>query len=338
VEIMKIIKPDFNDNEKLAILSKKHNVPGITYCIIENGQAKKAVAYGIKNIHTQEPIKPDTMFEAASLTKTLFATLVLRLVDRGLLSLDEPVSLLAPSVIVSKDPRIDTITVRQILSHGTGLPNWEDKPLQFKFDPGTSYSYAGEGYYYLHKIINVLTGKDFIEHLNDEFFKPLGMVNSAAIWDASVGLRMTNKFEKEGKMAPLRNFVDLAGNAPEPNAAWSLYSGAEDYAKFMLEIMNRHAGLSNSIFAEMIRPQNKADDGVSWGLGWGIPQKDQSVIWHWGDNGGYRSLAAMDICNKDGICIFCNSIGGTDLCIELMDEITDGEFWQDIAKFLETAE
>jgi CubicO group peptidase (beta-lactamase class C family) len=335
---MKLVQP-LPDMEKLTgTLSMRHSVPGLAYALIQGGKIIQAGASGIKNTQTGEQMKPDTMFEAASLTKTLFAVLVLRLADRGVLCLDQPVACLAPAVKVSEDARIDTVTVRQILSHGTGLPDWADKPLEFKFDPGTSFSYSGEGYYYLHKIVDQITGKDFTEHLNDEFFGPLGMKDSAALWDASVGKRMTNKFEKNGEMAPLRTFVDLCGNAPEPNAAWSLYSGAEDYAKFMLAILNDRAGLSDAAFEEMVKPQNKADARVSWGLGWGIPSKDPSILWHWGDNGGYRSFAAMDLESKDGFCVFCNSTGGTDLCIDFAGRLAGGDCWKDIAAFIETAE
>lgn len=335
---MKLIHTKPNNTERAAELCGKHGVPGLTYALIHQGEIGELGASGVKNTKTGAPMEASTLFEAASLTKTLFATLVLRLADRGVLSLDQPAGPLAPSVKVSEDPRIDKITPRQILSHGAGLPNWADKPLQFLFEPGSSYSYSGEGYYYLHKIVNQVTGKDFVDHFTDEFFLPLGMSDSAALWNASVGRRMTNKFEKDGTMAPLRDFVDLGGNAPEPNAAWSLYSGAADYAKFMLEILNRKGGLSDAMFREMTRPQNKAGNGIFWGLGWGIPARDPSVLWHWGDNGGYRSFAAMDLKTKDGACIFCNSSGGTDLCLEWMAELTDGEFWQDIAAFLETAE
>lgn len=183
-----------------------------------------------------------------------------------------------------------------------------------------------------------MTGKNFVGHMTDEFFRPLGMADSAALWDASVGRRMTHKFEGDGAMIPLRDHVDLEGNAPEPNAAWSLYSGAADYAKFMLNILHCRGGISDAGFKEMTRPQNKAGDGVSWGLGWGIPAGDPSVLWHWGDNGGYRSFAVLDLESGDGACIFCNSAGGAELCIEWMEELTDGAFWQEIARFIETAE
>ena len=171
---MKLLYTDFADKATLRDLSKRYQIPGFNYCLIKEGVAQPVHAYGVQNAETGEPMLPSTIFEAASLTKTLFACLVLRLVDRGVLTLDEPIAKLAPNVQVSQDERIQTITARQVLSHGTGLPDWDKKPyLKFLFDPGTSYSYSGEGYYYLQKIVNEITGKDFTDHYWDEFLKPI---------------------------------------------------------------------------------------------------------------------------------------------------------------------
>lgn len=326
------------DSQVLKALSAKYQVPGITLRLIRGGSAEETIAFGVKNTDTGENMTPNTMFEAASLTKTLFATLVLRLVDRGIFSLDKPVAELAQGIWITDDDRIRQVTIRQILSHGAGLPNWADKPLAFLFDPGKGFSYSGEGYYYLQKIVEKVTCKSFVEHLQDEFFAPLGMMNSAAIWDPSVGNQMSCKFDEKGAMVPLRNHVDLAGNAPEPNAAWSLYSGARDFTEFLLELLNHQGHLTESLFREMRSPQNKADAGVSWGLGLGIPAKDPSAVWHWGDNGGYRSFAVIDLSTGDGGCVFCNGACGTDLGLELFSRITDGDFWTEIGRFLETAE
>ena len=125
---MKLLYTDFADKATLRDLSKRYQIPGFNYCLIKEGVAQPVHAYGVQNAETGEPMLPSTIFEAASLTKTLFACLVLRLVDRGVLTLDEPIAKLAPNVQVSQDERIQTITARQVLSHGTGLPDWDKKP------------------------------------------------------------------------------------------------------------------------------------------------------------------------------------------------------------------
>ncbi len=336
---MRLLYDDFTDEAYLKDLSERYKVPGFNYCLIRGGAAGPTRAFGVQNVETGLPMESGTIFEAASLTKTLFACLVLRLVDRGVLTLDEPIAPLAPNVQVSQDERIQTITARQVLSHGTGLPNWDKKPyLKFLFDPGTSYSYSGEGYYYLQRILNEVTGKDFTDHYRDEFLKPLGMSHSFPVWEEAVHDIESRKHDADGKLMPDRRHMDTEGNAPEPNAAWSLYSGAQDYAKYMLEILLQHGHLSDAMFAEMTRPQNKAHEGVFWGLGWGIPEADPHVIWHWGDNDGYKCFTVMDLETKDGACIFSNGFNGNDMEIEFLKKLTDGTFWDDIAAFLKVAE
>ena len=106
---MKVLYTDYTDEAKLKELAEKHGVPGFNYCLIKNGVAGVTRAYGVQNAETGKPYEPSTIIEAASLTKTLFACLVMRLVDRGVLTLDEPIAALAPSVQVSQDERIQTI-------------------------------------------------------------------------------------------------------------------------------------------------------------------------------------------------------------------------------------
>ena len=164
------------------------------------------------------------------------------------------------------------------------------------------------------------------------------MTHSFPVWEPAVSEIESRKHDAKGALLPDRRHLDLEGDAPEPNAAWSLYSGAEDYTKYMLEILNAHGHLSDAMFREMTTPQNKATDGVFWGLGWGIPAKDPNVIWHWGDNGGYRSFTVMDLKTKDGACIFANGFQGNDMEIEVLDYLTDGDFGPDVADFVAHAE
>lgn len=322
----------------LAQWMDQWQVPGVSYCLIKEGQAGEPFALGTKKAGSDQPVTADTVFEAASLTKSLFAVLVLRLVDRGLFTLDEPIALRAPSIRVTEDDRVEQITIRHMLSHGTGLPNWAAKPLTFLFDPGKGFSYSGEGYYYLQHIVEALTGRSFVELMEEELLKPLGMKDSAAVWNPDIWRKMSHKHDEQGRVLPLREGLDLEGNAPEPNAAWSLYSGAADFPAFLLELLHHRAHLSPALFEAMSSPQNQADAHIAWGLGFGIAKKAPDMLWHWGDNGGYRSFACIDLASGDGGCLFCNGQQGTDLCLHFFDQVTDGTFWGEIGSFLETAE
>lgn len=336
---MKLLYTDYTDEAKLRELSEKHKVPGFNYCLIKNGVAGETRAFGIKNSETMDPVAPDTIFEAASLTKTLFSTIVMRLVDRGIIDLDESMYERAPELCVSDDPKVKKITPRIALSHGTGFPGWGDRPhLPIDFEPGSDYRYSGEGYYWLQFLVDKITGKEFCDHFFDEIIKPLGMEDSYPVWALEMTKKESNKFDKDGVMQELRMEIDDHSSVPEPNAAWSLYTSAQDYAKFMCEVLNNHAGISDKTFKEQTSRQNKATDHVYWGLGWGLCAEDENVIWHWGDNGCYRALTAMDLETKDGICIFTNGFNGGDLCIDLFKILTGDKYWDDVAEFIAHAE
>jgi len=87
----------------------------------------------------------DTVFEAASTSKPVFAYAVMKLCERGLMDLGAPLTLYTAERFVPNDPRLDLITARRVLSHTTGLPNWRsaDDPLVISFTPGERWSYSG---------------------------------------------------------------------------------------------------------------------------------------------------------------------------------------------------
>ena len=140
------------------------------------------------------------------------------------------------------------------------------------------------------------------------------------------------------KVRKIRDSHDDAGYGPEPNAAWSLYSTTEDYARFICRMINERGGLSEEGFGTMTSPHNRADYGVSWGLGFGLVDCETNVCWHWGDNGGFKNFCVWDKKIGDGAVVFTNCDRGMDLYIELLKELTDGAFYDDIRAFIEQAE
>jgi hypothetical protein len=97
----------------------------------------------------------ETVFQAGSVSKTVFAYAVMKLVERNILDLDTPLTRYSPIRILEGDPRLDLITARHVLSHTSGLPNWrsERNPLSIRFTPGERYLYSGEGYSYLQSVV-----------------------------------------------------------------------------------------------------------------------------------------------------------------------------------------
>ena len=295
-----------NGTFPMAALLEKHAVPGMTLAVVRAGELTFSGAYGVRNTQGT-PMTEGVLFECASLTKSVFALLAMQEVQAGKLDLDTPIAPLLKEEPWSNDPRFVTITPRHCLSHGCGLPNWQAKPMDMLFDPGTKYSYSGEGYFLLQKLIEQIEGKNMNELFKERFYGKYGMESTTAFWTPAVYAAFAEGFAKDGTVRKVRSSRRVAGNAPEPNAAWSLYSYAADYARFVC-------------------------------LGFGIPKADRNVLWHWGDNDGFKSFSLWDKETGDAVVITTNSDNGMALYFDLLKQLTDGNYFDDIAAFINGAE
>ncbi|HYO90986.1 MAG TPA: serine hydrolase domain-containing protein, partial [Pyrinomonadaceae bacterium] len=142
-------------------LMKEGDVPGLSVLLIRDGKVFWQQAFGVKNADTKEPVNDTTVFEAASLSKPVFAYAVLKFADSGKLDLDTPLVKYLPGAYVEDDARLNQITARMVLSHRTGFPNWRPRggALKIHFTPGEKFSYSGEGFVYLQKVIEHMTGQ-----------------------------------------------------------------------------------------------------------------------------------------------------------------------------------
>ena len=242
---------------------------------------------GVKNTLTQEPVSDDTVFEAASMTKPVCAYTVLRLVDRGVLKLDTPLYTYLPYEDIAYDDRYKLITARMVLTHRSGFPNWRNGKLDIKFTPGTEFSYSGEGFVYLGKVIEKLTGKKLVQLCREEVFEPLGIEHASLVWtDEIANLTATG----HGGIAPMTK-----GKPSEPNMAASLHVDARNYAKFLIAYV-QGKGLAEATARDMLRSQGPIPDEPksSFGLGVGIEQKPVGTTFgHGGRNPGFTSLSVM---------------------------------------------
>jgi CubicO group peptidase (beta-lactamase class C family) len=262
-------------------------VPGISVAVIKASKVVYHRGFGLKNVATKEPVTDDTVFEAASMTKPVFAYLVLRLVDRGLLKLDTALFTYLPYEDIAHDDRYKLITARMVLTHRTGFPNWRTGKLEIKFTPGTEVSYSGEGFVYLGKVVEKLTGKKLVDLCREEVFTPLGIENASLVWNENVAhLTATG----HAGISPLAK-----GKPSAPNVAASLHVDAGNYAKFLIAVLEGK-GLSEANANDMLRAQVKVPDqeGASWGLGIAIEKTPFGTNYgHGGRNTGFTSRSLM---------------------------------------------
>ena len=278
-----------------------YKIPGISIAIVRDAKIVYHRGLGVKDATTGEKVADDTVFEAASMTKPVLAYVVLRLVDRGVLELDTPLHTYLPYEDIAHDDRYKLITARMVLTHRTGFPNWRSGKLDIKFTPGTQVSYSGEGFVYLGKVVEHLTGKKLVDLCQEEVFTPLDIENAYLIWGEQVARATATGHD---------GVIPLPKWKPDhPNMAASLHIDAQDYAKFLIGII-QGTGLAAPTSAEMLRPQVKVPDqqGTSWGLGISIEESPHGTIYgHGGSNQGFTSRSAIDKDRRTGYVFLVNN-------------------------------
>lgn len=316
-------------------LLKEADVPGLALAIVHQGKLISQQNFGVKNARTQEPVTDATVFEAASLSKPVFAYAVLKLVDAGKFDLDKPLNQYLPgNYDVGDDPRLNQITARRVLSHTTGFPNWRNGQLKIYLDPGTRFSYSGEGFVYLAKVIEHVTGEKFNDFMTRTVFTPLGMTSSSYVWqeryDNLKTIRHNARGEAVGQNKP------PAGVA---NAAASLHTTAQDFGRFIVAILHG-TGLKPATRKLMLTPQTQVIAGganslnnpkpqpvpdVAWGIGWGLQTTaDGLSFWHWGDNGDSKAYVVVFEKTKSGVVFFANGANGLAIAREVVAATVGG--------------
>ena len=310
-------------------LMSRGDVPGLAIARIEAGKIAWAGSFGVKNVKTGDKVDDRTVFQAASLSKPVFAYAVLKLVDAGRLNLDTPLSKYLPSY-VDGDGRVNLITARHVLTHRTGFPNWRPrgKPLQIHFTPGERFSYSGEGFVYLQQVVEKIAGQPLDAFMKQTVFNPLKMSDSSYRWQEKYETLAATGHNGAG--LPTKPFKPVEGASPingggGPAAASTLLTTAKDYANFVIAVMNG-TGLQKETWQMMLSPESKVDvacsncigrpagrtsDSISWGLGWGLEETTHGrYFWHWGDNGDFKAFVAGSATSKRGAVIFTNSANG----------------------------
>ena len=214
----------------------ENKVPGLAMAFFSGGEQVCAETLGIADSVRNLPVSMGTHFEAASLTKPVFAYLVLRLVEAGVLRRDAPLCESLPGSLPTEDPRFAQATAAHVLSHGTGLPNWGAAPLPLAFAPGQGFRYSGTGYACLQTVVEHRTGHRLDDLLQTELFGPLGMEDAAMVWTGPLNRTLARTWDEAGAPEPKRGRAQHAV-ALEPNAAFSLYVTIADYPKFLAQIL-----------------------------------------------------------------------------------------------------
>src|SRR3954466_11988182 len=183
--------------DRLPLLADKHGVPGASLAIKQGDEVAEA-AYGVLNKRTGVEATTDSLFQIGSITKVWTATLVMQLVDEGLLDLDVPVVTYLPDFRVADPDVTRTVTTRHLLGHTSGIDGdlfldtgrgddciekyvaacadlGQNHPL------GATMSYCNSGYTVLGRLIEVLRGQSWDAVLKERLFGPLGLTTAGTL-------------------------------------------------------------------------------------------------------------------------------------------------------------
>jgi len=241
---------------------EKKEIAGAVTLVATRDRVIALDAVGQADAEKELPMKEDTIFWIASMTKPVTAAAVLILQDEGKLSIDDPVGKYIPELAHLKDRQGKeyAITLKQMLTHTSGMvgeapddvlqqattladlmPVYAKYPLEF--EPGTKWAYCQSGINALGRTVEVVSGESFADFLRERFFEPLGMKDTTFYLSDDQKPRLATSYKlNEGKLAPANIFV-LQGHEPTsrrryPAANGGLFSTAPDYAKFCRMLLN----------------------------------------------------------------------------------------------------
>ncbi|HXE09476.1 MAG TPA: serine hydrolase domain-containing protein [Acidobacteriaceae bacterium] len=331
------------DSTVNSLIQAAH-VTGAGIALFHRGQVVYLKAYGLRDTEKNLPLTPDSVMSAASLTKAAFATLVMQLVQRGVLSLDKPIEQYLGKPLgdfpnyadLKGDPRTAKLTLRILLDHTSGFANFRwfenDRKLRFHFEPGTRFAYSGEGINLAQFVIEQVTGKSLMALMQQNLYAPLGMSRSSMVWEPRFASDFANGYDEHGRSLGHKQWTS-------PNAAGSMQTMLRDYAAFLSALMRGRA-LNSPTLDKMLTPQIRihsahqfpslntdtatADDSIalSYGLGWGLYSSPYGpAFFKEGHDDGWRNLALIFRKRGDGILILTNSSNGEGIFKPLIDAL-----------------
>lgn len=350
-------------SSEITRLMTAAHVTGLAITIYQNDTVAYMRGFGHAVDSTKRPLLPRTNLYAASLSKAVFGTLVMKLVHEGVIDLDKPLESYLPQPIHAypetdkwhedfRDLRTDSlyhrITARMCLSHTTGFPNWRwyepDEKLRCKFEPGTRYSYSGEGLTYLQVVLEKITGRNIEDLMQEKLFKPLGMARSSYLWQPALEDDYALGHDTAGTAYPKDKDNDA-------RAASTMETTLEDMSRFceallqgkVLDAKSRDAMWSPQIRIRSIkqfgplawRDSTMNDDiELSYGLGWGLRKSPLGRgAFKEGHGDGFQDYMVLFPEQHSGVLIMTNSDNGEGIFKELL-ELTIGDktvpwYWED---------
>jgi CubicO group peptidase (beta-lactamase class C family) len=327
-----------------------YHVPEVSIALFEHGQVAWARGYGLADMAANKPVTPETLFQAASVSKSVTALAALRLVQQGKLDLDEDVNRKLASWKVPDNEFIknEKVTLRRLLSHTAGfnvpsvggyvagepLPTTvqilngqkpaNNEAVRVERPPGKEFRYSGGGYVVVQLLLMDVTGKPFPAVIRDLVFEPLGMIHSTFEEPLPRSLWPNAAKPYDGKPVQGGWFIYPA---MAPAGLWTTPS---DLSRFAIEIEKAYAGQSKLISSALAHEMLAYQSEEIYGLGVALGQRGHAVrFWHSGANGGYQCVFEGYPEIGEGLAIMTDGERGLGLIGEIQRAIAQEYGWAD---------
>lgn len=349
-------KPDRQGLDALTLseVMGKFKVPALSIAVVNDFKIHWARAYGVADVQTKNPVTVETRFQAASISKPVFAMGVLKAVQSGAFSLDVDINTLLKTWKLP--PGFSSpVTARSLLSHtsgaddGFGFPGYDPAvprptpqqilrgesptvrgPVSFARAPYQAFKYSGGGFVIMQVAFTDRLGKPFADIMQDSVLAPLGM--SASTYEQPLPIAL------ESQAAHAHDTQGKPLNAPwhvfPEQAAAGLWTTPSDLARFVIEVQAAAQGPAGRVLdqlhaREMISPVGVGPYGV------GLSIEAQGGGWyfsHTGSNWGYRAKIIGHLRKGYGMVIMTNSDGGVPAIKEIEDRVAAAYGWDSLDK------
>ena len=311
--------------QAISDAAKKYKIPGLAAALIEHGQLRAIEVFGIRDLKSNAPITANTIFEAGSLGEPLYAYAVLRLSADGRFNPGAPLPSYLPLPYVRdldptssspateslSDPRFNQVTAIRVMNHTSGMPDWaRNQHLHLQLPPGQKWSYSNEGYIYLQRVVEHVTGESFDAFAIRSILGPARMAHSRFVWQEAYAGEMATGYDRSGGPIEMHRYL-------RPAAATTLYTSIRDYAQFITYILASAPAqrAHESAVSLMLNPTVPVADAApfSWGLGGGVENNgDDLFFFHRENNPGFQSFVIASRKTGSAVVIFTNSGNGLD--------------------------
>lgn len=334
-------------DQKIPQLLNDFIVPGTAIAIIENGEIILQKGYGYSNIDKGFKVTNTTGFNIGSISKTVAAWGVMKLVREGKIDLDAPAErYLTRWHLPKSEFDINKVTIRRLLSHTAGLslhgyPGWSPKDdlptieesldgknngpgrVEIIMEPGTKWKYSGGGFSMLQLIIEEVTGQKFENYMQAQILNPLGMTNSSYTIDEKILKSSSLEHNNFGEVIDFELFT--------AQAAAGLHTTINDFTKFALASLyadknNKQQILSASYLEQMMTPAPASNE--SYGLGYQVESIDgtsMTLAGHGGANTGWHAFLRVNPVTNDGFIMITNGGAGHNIYRQVY---CDWIFWK----------